>query len=360
MNQLILLLAVILGLATLVPISRNARWWIRALDFPRLQLLFLAISIFILAMVFTDSIYRLVALPITCLCILYHLYWIYPYTFLVRPEVESIQIDCEEPTLSLLTANVLMTNRNAEKFLELVQSNDPDILLTLESDKWWEEKLGTLDKDYPYSIKCPLDNLYGMHLYSRLPLHENKIDYLVEDGVPSFHTIIELSTETRIRAHFLHPSPPMPEYSSSTDERDAELVAVAKSVQDCDLPIIVAGDLNDVAWSETTRLFRKISGLLDPRVGRGMFNTFNAKHWFMRWPLDHLFHSDHFQICDIRRLEYFGSDHFAFFTKLAYRDRPGTSREGLDTDNGDHEFAEDKLDRKNVSREDVPLDETKN
>ena len=42
----------------------------------------------------------------------------------------------------------------------------------------------------------------------------------------------------------------------------------------------MTGLLNGVAWSETTRLIRKISGLLDPRVGRQKFSTFHTDFWF--------------------------------------------------------------------------------
>ncbi len=86
----------------------------------------------------------------------------------------------------------------------------------------------------------------------------------------------------------MHPEPPLPK--KDADERDAELLLVAREVKQRGNPALVAGDLNDVAWSHTTRLFQRLSGLLDPRVGRGIYATFHTGHWIVRWPLDHLFH----------------------------------------------------------------------
>ena len=226
--------------------------------------------------------------------------------------------------------------------------------MTLESDEWWQKKLDVLEEDYPHTIKCPLDNLYGMHVYSKLPLSDCHIKYLVEPDVPSIHTLITLPSGDKIAGHFLHPAPPSPTENEKSSERDAELIVVAKTVSESDLPIIVAGDLNDVAWSETTRLFRKISGLLDPRIGRGMYNTFHATYWFMRWPLDHLFHSKHFMLADIRKLPYFGSDHFALLTELVYDGDHKIEHKGLEADSDDQSWAEGKLEDQGVSKNDVP------
>ena len=119
-------------------------------------------------------------------------------------------------------------------------------------------------------------------------------------------------------------------------------------------PVIVAGDLNDVAWSETTRLFRKITGMLDTRMGRGMFKTYHAGHRFLRWPLDHLFHSHHFTLSGIRRLRGFGSDHFALFTELVHEPGRNDKKSGLEADSNDRDWAEDKAEDQGVTENDVP------
>lgn len=179
------------------------------------------------------------------------------------------------------------------------------------------------------------------------------IQFLVEPDVPSVHALVVLRSNTKVRIHFLHPAPPSPTENAASSERDAELLVIAKSVSDEHIPIIVAGDLNDVAWSETTRLFRKISGLLDPRIGRGMFNTFHAAYWFARWPLDHLFHSEHFTLTHIERLPYYGSDHFPMLVELMYDVPNGADQQGLEADEEDHEWAESKMEAHAVEEDDV-------
>jgi endonuclease/exonuclease/phosphatase (EEP) superfamily protein YafD len=188
-----------------------------------------------------------------------------------------------------------------------------------------------------------------MHVYSRLPLEDTATQFLVQPGVPSMHAILVLPSQRRVRVHFLHPAPPSPTENDESTQRDVELLIVAKSVAELATPVIVAGDLNDVAWSATTRLFRKISGLLDPRVGRGMFNTFHAGHWFMRWPLDHFFHSSHFTLSFIKRLPAYGSDHFPVLIELIYDESAIDQQEGLSANARDEQLSEEKIRAEPVS-----------
>ncbi|MCP5246754.1 MAG: endonuclease/exonuclease/phosphatase family protein [Burkholderiales bacterium] len=359
MQLTFLIITVILTLLTVLPISRHEAWWIRGLDFPRLQLFLIILITLALELLLLD-----LSLPLNWglvtlvwLCLIYQAWWIAPYTFLFPVEVKTAQAPDHKKSIKIITANVLMPNRNAVGLLELVRENEPDILVTLESDSWWEAQLDSLETDYPFTIKCPLDNLYGMHVYSRFPMMNCQIEYLVEPDKPSMHALTMLPSGHTVRIHFLHPAPPSPTENEASSERDAELVIVARSVADSDVPVIVTGDLNDVAWSKTTRLFRKISGLLDPRVGRGMFNTFHADYWCLRWPLDHLFHSRHFTLQRLERLRSFDSDHFALYTELVFEHDRNDEQSGLDVEGDDEAWARMKAMNRNVSKSDVPQPE---
>ncbi|MBD5771489.1 endonuclease/exonuclease/phosphatase family protein [Marinomonas colpomeniae] len=356
MQLVLVFCTLIIVLVTVLPLSKNQHWIVRGMDFPRLQIAIVSATALIAHFIFLDiqMISNWVIIGVTIACLIWQLWWILPYTCIWPKEVRAARDTSPEKQLSILTSNVLTPNRNADSLIKLVKKHKPDVLVTLESDQWWEDKLIVLEETMPYSIKCPLSNLYGMHVFSKLPLENQEISYLVEKDVPSIHASLILRTGDKVRVHFIHPAPPSPTENEESAERDAELMIVARSVVDSDQPVIVTGDLNDVAWSTTTRLFHKISGLLDPRVGRGMYNTFHAKYFFLRWPLDHLFHSQHFTLQSLQRLPSIGSDHFALLTRLVFSPEEGSDQKGLTSDAFDYDRSKEMTEKKGVSKSEVP------
>lgn len=304
-------------LSTLAPISGSQKWWIRVWDFPRLQIV-AALGLVLIAFPFSHDLasqYDLAFLAALAGCLIYQAFTILPYTPFMAATVHSSRSH-DATCVRLLIGNVLMDNRRADDFIAAVRENDPDLVIAVETDDWWDEKLLPLDANYPFSVKHPLNNTYGIHLFSKLQLNSPVVRFLVEDDVPSVYAAVQLRSGDWIDLYCVHPRPPKPK--QDTEHRDAEILLVAKEVKANGRPAIVAGDFNDVAWSHTTRLFQRISGTLDPRVGRGMFSTFNAKYPFIRWPLDHVFHSETFTLGELRRLSFIGSDHFPVFAVLCY------------------------------------------
>ena len=127
-------------------------------------------------------------------------------------------------------------------------------------------------------------------------------------------------------------------------------VVVGKRVRGATVPVIVCGDLNDVAWSRTTRLFQKTSRLLDPRKGRGLFNTFDARIPVFRFPLDHIFHSDSLRVVTMQRLPNVGSDHFPVYASLSYEPSAKREQEAPTADEADEQEANKTISQGKSSR----------
>lgn len=347
MKIFIVALGIFMIAATLIPFIRKEFWWIRVFDFPRLQIISIAILVFIIFVIFywdSGQFWENFYLVILLAAILHQASVIIPYSPIHKKQVIRCNDPFESISFSLMVMNVLMPNRNSKKALEIIKKNDPDILLAVETDKWWKEQFKPIEETYPYNVLVPLDNTYGMLLYSKHELITPAIKYILLEGVPSIHTRIKID-EATITLYAVHPMPPAPGHSEKSTARDAELITIGKETRNTEDPVIVAGDLNDVAWSYTTNLFQRFSELLDPRVGRGMFNTFNAKHVLMRWPLDHIFHSDHFQLMEIKRLEPFDSDHFPMFIKLCFKPDGRHKMDEPEADEEEIAFARDKVER---------------
>lgn len=305
--------------AVLLPVVRSSYWIFRILEYPRFQKLLLCITVLASwAWNWQTHPYQVGAVISLAACTAYLLYKIWPYTPFSRKEMKSVSGGDRSSRIRIFTANVYERNRDYKTLIRQVHECDPDLVFLVETDAEWMRAVDGWGQKYPHSLAEPLGNTYGLLLYSKLPFREAEVRYLVEPDVPSVKLIVELASGQRVAVTGLHPKPPVPGEDERTTAKDKELMLVAEETTKTDLPVIMIGDLNDVAWSYTTELFRKTARLLDPRRGRGFYSTFNAKNPLMRFPLDYIFCSNDFGLVGMRRLPKNGSDHFPMFIELQY------------------------------------------
>ncbi|OZC02482.1 endonuclease/exonuclease/phosphatase family protein [Rubricoccus marinus] len=339
----LLILAAVWVIATALPFIRAPYWWVRMFDFPRAQITvgaLVTLGLFGLVNIgmAEPKRWEWVTFALLGIAVAYQVYRMLPYTKVWSEQVVRAAPDADpDRRIRLVISNVLMENRDGERWLEVIRDADPDVMAAVETDEWWAETARGLEETLPYAIEVPQDDTYGMLVRSRLPIVNHEVRHFVEETVPSIEATLELASGEHIKLLILHPRPPRPDIQQDSRLRDAELVMAGREVATFDVPTLVAGDLNDVAWSRSTTLFQKLSGLLDPRIGRGLFSTFHADHWWLRYPLDHVFHSDDLALVEIQRLGNVGSDHFPMMIELAIdpsvrplQEAPDKNREDVD------------------------------
>jgi len=300
--------------ATIVSSLKLSRWWVKGWDIGRVHLVWSIFVLLILEIIYLplNQYWTIIYILILLASIIYHLNIIFPFTFFHKVEVEkAVESNF---SVKIMAINIRAKNTQYQRLVDLVHQINPDIFLLTEVTQAWLDATIHLKKQYPHVILQPQENSYGMTLFSKLPIKKSEIKFLVENDVPSFHAVIDFKGK-EIQFLALHPRPPAP--SNDEELKDIEIIKVAELVNENSLPTIVGGDLNDVGWSAITHKFKKISGLKDPRIGRGFFNSYNALIPIFRFPIDHFFLSDDFKLLKIKRLRKIGSDHFPILIEVS-------------------------------------------
>lgn len=310
MDTVLLLLSALLILLSVLPFVPNQHWVFRAAEFIKLQLFLFQVVVFGLVWALIPPTWPVLLLQGVHLVVIgYHLYLLLRYTKFWKNTKHTPTKRASE-CVSLISCNVCQFNTQYERFTDFVLAEDPDILLTMESDEKWGRALETLKDKYPTFHDVPLNNTYGMHFLTRLKVHSVKTHFFVSSDIPSIEAELETPDGQRFVFFGVHPPPPSPTEEPTSKERDGDLLSVAKCVRDMKLPVVVTGDFNNVAWGKTSILFKKTSELIDARIGRGILATFHADYWFFRAPLDLLFHSADIFIKKLFIYPTVGSDHF--------------------------------------------------
>jgi len=310
MQIFFLVFSAILIILSVLPFSQSQHWVFRVAEFIKLQLLVFQIPVLALGFYLVSENPWIWWVQLAqAILIIYHVYILVRYTKFWRREKYDKGKDASD-SIKVISCNVLQFNTAYNRFIDLINKEQPQIFLTMESDGGWEKALRVLEADYPNFEKVTLDNTYGMHFYTKLKVNKSQVHYFVAEDIPSMEIELETADGHRFIFFAVHPPPPSPTEEENSKERDGDLLSVAKRVGQYKMPVVVTGDFNNVAWAKSSLLFKKTSKLIDARIGRGILSTFHANYWFFRVPLDLLFHSPSVFIDKLFIYPSVGSDHF--------------------------------------------------
>ena len=314
MNVLRTLLAWLFGILaalacaiTLLSTIRSNQGWIRVLDFPRLLEL-IAIGVIALGCAaFLRHRHWLLAVALA-LAAGWQAWRLWPYTPLAPAEMAQADLRSDPRScFSVLGLNVLQFNRNYPATIATIERERPDILLLMETDDRWAHALAPVLARYPHRVLRPIGNTYGMIFATRLPVQGARVINITDQDTPTIYARLTTRGGQAFDYVGLHPRPPRPD--QDTGLRDAKIERAALAVAGDHVPAMAMGDFNDVAWSHTTQLFKRVGGFLDPRVGRGSYATFPASHVAVGWPLDQVFVTPGFTFRRVEVLANVDSDH---------------------------------------------------
>ena len=213
----------------------------------------------------------------------------------------------DSPTLRLLHANILVSNRNHAAIERLIRDQQPDIVLLEEINQRWMDALRGLQPAYPHGAAVVLSNEYGLALFSRLPLEHVEAVQIIPGGLPSI--VARLSVAGRQVTLFgTHPHAPTNRLKTSL--RDRHLLALIDYVRGLTGPVIVFGDFNTTSWSWVFQRLVREGRLRDSRQGFGVQPTWPTE-WLplFRVPIDHCLVSRDVLVLNRRVGPSVGSDH---------------------------------------------------
>lgn len=229
------------------------------------------------------------------------------------PAVES---SFEGDVVRVMVSNLLSSNTAYDKHIEYIHAIDPDIIVFPEFTGHWETALGAALTDYSFRVTAPIDNPFGIALYSKLPLSDDKTTYLEHRDRPSVEAVATIGEKT-LSIFGTHPPPP-----TSTAwylERNRHLLKIASKASALATPMVVLGDLNVTPWSAHFRQFIREGNLKDGRRGLGLLPTWPSFVGFLQIPIDHVVVNDAAQVIEMGVSDGLLSDHKTLWADIRLR-----------------------------------------
>jgi endonuclease/exonuclease/phosphatase (EEP) superfamily protein YafD len=228
----------------------------------------------------------------------------------------AADVDGTDPSkiLSVLTCNIWLLNRGYEKLSKLIGSKDPDVVVLLETDHQWFSAMKRALAHYQHHKAEARDDYFGLAVFSKYPMIAT-VERLHSEAKPSMRCVIRHPSGD-LTLWCLHPEPPY--LPAAAIRHRLELEVLAGRIHNEAHPAIVTGDLNTAPWA---RAFRASFGILrNSASGFGLAATWPASlPNFLRIPIDHTLHTEHFKTLFHEVLPHVGSDHRPILVRLMRR-----------------------------------------
>ncbi len=240
---------------------------------------------------------------------------IYNSTFILPWYIPSKQNTNTKATFKLLHSNVYMRNNDKATLLQLIEHEAPDIIVAQEVDNKWVDQLSSIESVYPFNVKIPRSDNFGMALYSKFPISKKLELTLNEFGVPTISVTLKVN-DRDIEIVSMHPVPPMNrKYFNS---RNNQIEFIANYCQNIKTPLVLVGDFNVSLWSQYYVRLEKMSKLRNTRQGFGILPSWPSNILPLRIPIDHCMVSSQFDVVDTRLGSDVNSDHLPLIVTLEF------------------------------------------
>lgn len=269
----------------------------------------------VLAAVFIGLKWRNYAL-LGLACAALNAYFVVPWYLPVGTfpgEMAKNAADYGDP-ISILHANIRRSNTDSTRFIELINDEQPDLLVIQEATTGWLASLGEIRPSYPYKVEEPRDDAFGIALFSKFPLDRTAVIASDPLGFPDI-VARALIAGKHLNIISTHPMPPIG--ASNHGSRNLQLDAVAKLAARTPGPLVIVGDLNITMWADRYRRFEETSGLTNARRGFGIAPTWPLFLLPAMIPIDHCLVSDEIYVNDLTTASRIGSDHSPLLCKIS-------------------------------------------
>ncbi len=280
-------------------------WYLELLTHFRLQYLILSVVFLVYFKLLKNKIFIAVSIAV----FLINIVFVIP-SYVKTKNQEDV---ANRKTIKLFHSNVLTSNKQYLKLIDLVYREEPDVVILQEVNKSWLESLTPIKTIYQYFIELPRSDNFGIALFSKIPISEYKIHRWTNFDLPSIEAKLVLDG---IEFHIIatHPLPPV--NKKYYDARNLQIKSVVDRVMEIDTAKIVIGDLNTSTWSANYKVLESGTGLLNASRGFGIIPTWPTNLMPLMIPIDHCLVSKHFNVVGVKSGEGFGSDHLPLIVEL--------------------------------------------